>query len=197
MSDILHIFIFAEVLLLEIDLCNLRLRNNPQIQSKRQKRNRQRSQEIGPHQTAETHTSRQHRNNLGLVGHLRSEEDYRNERKQATELVDKEGNKVDIIVKYDGRQWGFGLGKVVHTLGIVEDHQDDGNHRNGEDICTQELGQDIAVKNLESGERQIYSVFHFTLFYLTSATHLAAKNSYRLILLQSAAQLLHHLGFPR
>jgi hypothetical protein len=153
MSVVLEILTAAQILTLEIDTGTLRHRYNPQTQHQRQARNGRRSKEIGPHQSAETHTTRQHSDNLGLVGHLRGKEDYRDEGKQTTKLIDEVGDEVYVVVKDDGRPRGVRLGEVIHTLGIVEDHQDDGNHRNGEEVGSQKLPQYVTIENLKSRPR--------------------------------------------
>ena len=152
MAVILHIFLLRDVGLTELLTLNLRLGNNPQVKRERESHNSKSSHEIGPHKTSETHTSRQHSDNLGLVRHLRGEEDYRDEGEQSAELIDEVGDEVDVVVENDSRHRGVGSGEVIDTLRIVEDDQNDGNHRNSEDVGAQKLTQDIAVKRTKSWE---------------------------------------------
>ena len=156
------------VLRLEIDDVPLRNRYQPEVQRQRKAADDQRPEEIGPHQAAERHAAREHGDDLGLVGHLRGEEDAGDEGEQAAELVDEVGDEVEVVVEDDRFQGCVQLREVVDLLHVVEDHHDHDDHGDGEEIGRQELAQYVTVQNLEPRKT------HFHLFgcqYFSNAIH--------------------------
>ena len=133
------------VLRLEIDDMPLRNRYQPEVQRQRKAADDQRPEEIGPHQAAERHAARKHRHDFGLVGHLRGKEDAGDEGEQTAELVDEEGDEVQVVVEDDVPQRGVQLREVVDLLHIVEQHHDDDDHRDGEEVGRKELAEYVAV----------------------------------------------------
>ena len=65
------------------------------------------------------------------------------------ELVDKVGDKVQIVVEEDGRQRRVHLCEVINLLHIVEDDHHHDNHGNSHDIVAEELAHDVAVEDSE------------------------------------------------
>ena len=149
------------VLRLEIDDVPLRNGYQPEVQRQRKAADDQRPEEIGPHQAAERHAAREHGDDLGLVGHFRSEENDGDEGEQSAELVDEEWNEIQVIVEDDRLERRFRLRKVVDLLHVVEDHHDHDDHRDSEEVGAQELAEDIPVEDLESGEAEMRELsFH-------------------------------------
>ena len=156
------------VLRLEIDDVPLRNGDQPEVERQRQRGDDQRPEEVGPHQPAERHAAREHGHDLGLVGHLRGEEDAGDEGEQAAELVDEVGDEVEVVVEDDRFQGCVQLREVVDLLHVVEDHHDHDDHGDGEEIGRQELAQYVTVQNLEPRKT------HFHLFgcqYFSNAIH--------------------------
>ena len=68
-----------------------------------------------------------------------------------TELVDKEGDKVGVVLEQDCVQRSFQLEEVIGLLGPVEDHHDHDDQGNREEVSSQELTNDVSVEYFESG----------------------------------------------
>ena len=141
----LAVLLAFDVLRFEIDDMALRNGDQPEVERQRKAADDQRAEEVGPHQAAERHAAREHRHDLGLVGHLRGEEDAGDEGEQTAELVDEEGNEVQVIVEDDVPERGVQLREVVDLLYIVEQHHDDDDHRDGEEVGRKELAEYVAV----------------------------------------------------
>ena len=133
------------VLRLEIDDMPLRNRYQPEVQRQRKAADDQRPEEIGPHQAAERHAAREHGDDLGLVGHLRGEEDAGDEGEQSAELVDEERDEIQVVVEYHLVERGVQFREVVDLLHVVEQYDHDDNHRDGEEVGREEFPQYVAV----------------------------------------------------
>ena len=118
-----------KVFRLKLHALLLSLRDNPEAEHKACNGNDACAKHIWPHQAAEADTTREHRHNLGLHCQLRGEEDYRDKGEERTKLVYKVRNEVQIVVENNGIPGCVQLCKVVDTLHIVEDNQDDGHHQ--------------------------------------------------------------------
>ena len=81
------------------------------------------------------------------------------------------------------------LSEVIHTLGVVEHHQNHRNHSDGEEVGSEELTEDITVQNLQSRPRKFYFI-HTQNFLNSLPAHLGAA------LLQTATEFLDHLRLP-
>ena len=138
------------ILLLEGDTGALRNRYHPQTQRQRHNGDDRSADKVWPHKSAEAHSTRQHRHNLGLVGEFRGEEYAGYEGEQSTKLIDEEGDKIEVIVLDNALEWRFGCGEAINLLDIVEDDHHHDNHSNGEYVGSEELTDDVAVENLES-----------------------------------------------
>ena len=140
-----------DVFHLEGDLRTLRHGDHPQVERERQRCDQQRADEIGPHQPPERHAARQHRHDLGLVGHFRGKEDTGDEGEQSAELVDEEGDEIEVVVEDDGLHGRLHLGEVVEFLDIVEEHHHHDNHGDGEEVRPDELPDDVPVEDFNAG----------------------------------------------
>lgn len=132
-------------------MCRCERGDEPEVESQRERSDDERAEEVGPHQPAERHAARQHGDDLGLIGHLRGEEDTGDEGEQTAELIDEEGDEVEVIGEQHLLERRVRLGEVVDLLHVVEDDDDDDDHRDGEEVGREELAEYVAIQNLESG----------------------------------------------
>ena len=100
-AGIFYLFI-SDILILEVNTCNICRRNNERAQYKTGYRNNPRRNSIRQHKPPETHAAGKHRNNLRIVCQLRGKEDNRNKREQRTEQVGKVRDKVHVIIQDNG-----------------------------------------------------------------------------------------------
>ena len=135
----------GDILLLKCHAILLRRRDEPKAHCQRKCRNKERTEEVGPHKSLKRHTSREHRHNLCLIGELGGKEYHGNKCKESGELIDKKRHKLEVIVKNNCRHRCMHLCKVVNLLHIVKDHYNHDNHRNCEEICSHELTQNISI----------------------------------------------------
>ena len=132
--------------------------NHHQVQCQTDHSNNRCTEEIGPQKTLKAHTPRQNRNDLGLIGHFRREENNRNKCKQATELVNEEGNKIDVISKGNFRKRGLQLNEVIDLFGCIENNHDDNDQGYGKNVSSEELTHDVTVEYLDSRKFQFHSL---------------------------------------
>ena len=159
-----HRAVLLAVFALELHGGALRDGDHPEVQHQRNDRDDQRPEEVGPHEAAEAHAAREHGDDLGLVGHLRGEEDHGDEGEQAAELVDEEGYEVEVVVEDDGLDRRLQLREVVDLLHIVEDHHHHDDHRDGEKVGFQEFSDDVSVQYLESRPANAHNSPRVTVF---------------------------------
>lgn len=94
----------------------------------------------------------QHSDDLGVSCHLRSKEDDRDEYEQCTEEIGKVGDEVEIIIKHNSMQRGMVLRKLCQILIDIKDNGDADDQRNGKDISTDKLLDDVPVYSLNVTE---------------------------------------------
>ena len=133
-------------------------RDHHQVQRQANYCNDRRTQKIGPQEPFEAHTTREYRDDLGLVSHLRGKEDDRDKGEQSAELVDEKGDEVDVIGKRDFRQRSFQLDKVIDLLGRIEDHHNHNNQGDSKDVSSEELTHDITVEDFYSWKFELHSL---------------------------------------
>lgn len=88
----------------------------------------------------------------GVSCHLRSKEDDRDEYEQCTEEIGKVGDEVEIIIKHNSMQRGMVLRKLCQILIDIKDNGDADDQRNGKDISTDKLLDDVPVYSLNVTE---------------------------------------------
>ena len=126
--------------------------------SQAQQRNGRSTEKIGPQETVEAHTAGQNRDDLGLVGHLRREENHSDKGEQPAELVDEKGYEIEVIGKGYLRQRRLQLDEIVDFFRSVENHDDHDNQRNGENVSPEELTHDVAIEDFNSGKLDFHNL---------------------------------------
>ena len=149
MSVVLETLATRNILLLEGNAVALRDRYHPQTQYQRYARDDRCGDKVWPHKSLETHTSREHSHNLGLVCQLRGEEYAGDKGEERTKLVYEEGDKVQVVVEEYLLEGCVSGCEVVNLLHIVENHHHNDNHHYGEDVGAEELTNDVAVEDLQ------------------------------------------------
>ena len=102
---------------------------------------------VRTHNASETGASRYHGDDFGVFGKFRGEEDDGNEDKQLAEQIGVERDEVQVVVKQNFFHRGIVLQELVDVLIEVKHDSNADNQHNGEEICAEELSDDVTVES--------------------------------------------------
>ena len=142
------------VLVLEVDARHAALGDDVSAQPEGDHGNDGRRHHVGPQHALEAHARREHRDDFGVLGQLRGEEDDGNEHEQRAEQVGEVGDEVHVVVEDDGAPRRFVRHELVLLLVEVEHHGNRNDERDGKDVRPQELLDDVHVQPLEESASQ-------------------------------------------
>ena len=104
---------------------------------------------VGAHQPPEGDARGEHRDDLGVAGQLRGEEDDGNEHEERGEEVGVVGDEVGVVVEDDGTPGRMVLRKLREVLVEVEDQGDGDDQHDGEYVGADKLPDDVPVETTE------------------------------------------------
>ena len=118
-----------QVLVLELDENLVRVRDYEQVQAEGEYGYDGRRDYVRHHHPVETDAAGEYGYDFGISGHLRGEENHRDEYEQCAEHIHEIRDEIEVIVEDDGFQRRFLAHKVIDFLAYVEndDYADDQN----------------------------------------------------------------------
>ena len=123
-----------DVLLLEFDSRLVGVGYDEEVEVQGHDSDKGGGEQVRNHHPVETDSAGEYGHDLRVRGHLRGEEDDRDEHEQRAEHVHEVWYEVDVVVEYDGLQRRFLADEVIDLLADVEydDNADDQNQRHKE-----------------------------------------------------------------